>query len=162
MIRKCNLLALALGFALSMNSCHLLKHQDNEDPKPQTKGWIKGSLRYQSHYYPTVICETPCDWTIPLQSTLYFTKLDPNIQAAIVPSIVDSTTSDAEGNFRKQLPEGVYYLLASEGDRKYVLPGLGQCGSPPSPFSFEVKASKTTEIRPVIYSKEHPSLCVCF
>lgn len=162
MLRKYNLLALALGFALSMNSCHLLQHHDDADPKPQTKGWIKGSLRYQSHYYPAVVCETPCDWTTPLQSTIYFTKVNPHIQAAIIPAIVDSTTSDVNGNFKKQLPEGKYYLLASEGSRKFVSPGPPDCDNRPSAFSFEVKSAKTTEIRPVIYSEKHPALCVCF
>lgn len=152
MIRKCNLLALALGFALSMNSCHLLHNGDDEDPKPQTHGRVKGSITYGLNRWPMRICETPTYSVTPTQANIHFTKDLPNLAA---PVIFDSTASDANGNFEKELPEGKYYLLVSVGCRKYVSPSPPNSYDVTPSFSFEVKAADTTEIQAVVHLPQY-------
>lgn len=154
MLKKCNLLALALGFALSMNSCHLLQHQDDEDPKPQTKGWVKGTLKYMPSMIPAVVCDPPCDWTEPLQTKMYFTKKQSYYSNNLSPEIVDSTESNANGEFEKQLPEGSYSLFVTYEGQKYESPIWTQptygklCA-----YSFEVTKGETTLIKPIVSSR---------
>lgn len=152
MTRKHKLLTLACSLALSINSCNLLDNKNNEDPSPETKGWVKGVLKHQPNYVPDVICEAPCTLIEPLQATLYFTeKGSPSIDGAI-PKILDSTRSNEKGEFEKQLPEGTYSLLASYGNHIHRPPSWVQVWHGlPHTFSIEVKAGKTTTVSSPIY-----------
>lgn len=144
------LIALFLSLALVISSCQLV-HSHEDDPVPKKKGWVKGILKYQPKYVPAVICNTPCDWSQPLQTTLYFTKKEPYYSSNKIPTIVDSTTSNERGEFSKQLVPGTYSLLVTFRGEKYVSPiWMQNAMDPPYAFSFEVAVDHTTEIKPVV------------
>jgi hypothetical protein len=142
------LILLFAGFALACCSCSLL-HRDN-DPQPEKKSWVKGIIKYQPKYVPDVICDTPCDWTQPLQTTLYFVKKEPYYSNKI-PTIIDSTTSNERGEFSKQLAPGSYSLLVTFRGVKYVSPiWMQNAMEPPYAFSFEVMIHRTTVVNPIV------------